>query len=85
MFRSFRIGRLFGFPIDINFSFLILLAVIGLWAGGLAAIFAMIVAFGSVLLHELGHALVARRTGLWHRALLLWRRRQDDRPAQARR
>jgi Zn-dependent protease len=64
MFRSFRIGRLFGFPIDINLSFLLLLAFVGIWAGGLAGIFAIIVAFGSVLLHELGHALVARHLGV---------------------
>ncbi len=64
MFRSFRIGRLFGFPIDINVSFLILLGVVGLWMGGLGGIFAIVVAFASILLHELGHALVARHLGV---------------------
>ena len=64
MFRSYRLGRLFGFPIDINMSFIVLLGVVALWMGGLAGVFAVLVAFGSVLLHELGHALVARHLGV---------------------
>ncbi len=64
MLRSFRVGRLFGFPIDINVSFLLLLAVAGLWMGGLAGIFVIVVAFSSILVHELGHALVARYLGV---------------------
>lgn len=62
--RSFRIGRLLGFPIEVNLSFLIMLGVVLLVWGGLAGVFAVLVAFASVLLHELGHAVTARRLGV---------------------
>jgi Zn-dependent protease len=64
MFKSWRIGRLFGFPVEVNASFLIMLAVVFLWMGGLAGVFVVGLAFGSVLLHELGHSLVARKLGV---------------------
>lgn len=64
MFRSFRIGTIFGFPIDVNVSFLVLVAVAALFWGGLAGVVVLLVAFASVLLHELGHALVARQLGV---------------------
>jgi len=64
MFRSYRIGRLLGFPIEINVSFLILLGVALLSWGGLAGVMLVLFAFGSVLLHELGHALMARHLGV---------------------
>lgn len=60
MFKSYRLGSLFGFPVEINVSFLILLGVVFLAFGGLAGVMFTAIAFGSVLLHELGHALVAR-------------------------
>ncbi len=64
MFKSYRLGTLFGFPIEINLSFIIMLGVALLWWGGLAGVVLMLVAFGSVLLHELGHALMARKLGV---------------------
>src|SRR5689334_16590371 len=64
MFTSWRLGRVFGFPVEINLSFLLLLAVVYLAFGGLAGVLVVGLAFGSVLLHELGHALVARRLGV---------------------
>ncbi len=64
MFRNYRIGRLLGFPIEVNVSFLILLAFVVLWLGGLAGLWFVLVAFASVLLHELGHAVVARHLGV---------------------
>jgi Zn-dependent protease len=69
MFTSWRLGRIFGFPVEINLSFLLLLAVVfiasgGFTAGGFMGVFIIGLAFGSVLLHELGHALVARRLGV---------------------
>ena len=64
MTRSYRIGTLFGFPIEINLSFLLILAFV-LFTNGIAfgTLLATIL-FGSVLLHELGHAIVARHLGV---------------------
>jgi Zn-dependent protease len=64
MFTSWRLGRMFGFPVEINLSFLLLLAVAFFAYGGLAGVFVICLLFGSVVLHELGHALVARRLGV---------------------
>lgn len=64
MFRSFRLGRIAGFPIDVNPSFVLLLAIVALTMGGVAGVIAALVAFASVIAHELGHALVARRLGV---------------------
>src|ERR1051325_3989509 len=64
MFTSWRLGRMFGFPVEINLSFLLLLGVVFLAYGGLGGVMVVLLAFGSVLLHELGHALVARRLGV---------------------
>lgn len=61
MFKSWRLGSILGFPIEINASFLILLGVVFLAFGGLAGVVIVSLAFASVLLHELGHALVARQ------------------------
>lgn len=64
MFKSWRLGTVFGFPIDVKLSFLLLLGVVFLWFGGLAGVFVVSLAFASVLLHELGHAVVARFLGV---------------------
>src|SRR5262244_1767373 len=64
MFTSWRLGRLFGFPVEINLSFLLLLAVVFIAYGGLAGVLFVGLVFTFVLLHELGHALVARRYGV---------------------
>lgn len=61
MFKSWRIGKLLGFPIEINLSFLILLGLVFVAYGGVAGVMVVGLAFGSVLLHELGHAVVARK------------------------
>jgi Zn-dependent protease len=60
MLKSWRLGRILGFPIEVNLSFLVLLGVVFLWFGGLTGLFIVGLAFASVLLHELGHAVVAR-------------------------
>jgi Zn-dependent protease len=60
MFRPFRLGRLLGFDVRINPSFLALLVVVLVATGGLHGVAFVLVAFASVLVHELGHAVVAR-------------------------
>lgn len=64
MFTSWRLGRVFGFPVEINLSFILLLALMVVLNGALAGMLIVAFLFGSVLLHELGHALVARRLGV---------------------
>ncbi len=59
--KRWRIGSVLGFPVELNLSFLILLGVVYLWMGGVAGLVVVGVAFTSVLLHELGHAVVARQ------------------------
>ncbi|MGE5185087.1 MAG: M50 family metallopeptidase [Acidobacteriota bacterium] len=64
MLKSWRLGTAFGFPVEVNLSFVLLLALVFLAFGGLAGVVLVCLAFGSVVLHELGHALVARRLGV---------------------
>lgn len=64
MFKSWRLGKLFGFPIEINLTFLILLGLVLVAFGGLVGVFVVCLAFASVVLHELGHAIVARQLGV---------------------
>jgi Zn-dependent protease len=64
MLRTFRIGRVAGFPLEVNLTFLIVLGLFALWFGPLTGLLVVLLTFGSVLLHELGHALVARHLGV---------------------
>jgi Zn-dependent protease len=64
MFPNFRLGTLFGFPIKANLSFLLLLGVVFVWTGGAQGLAVALITAASVLLHELGHALTARRLGV---------------------
>ncbi|MGC4117914.1 MAG: site-2 protease family protein [Myxococcales bacterium] len=75
---GWRLGRLFGIDVKIHYTFALLLAAIGavhLFRGGVGAAasgVAFVAAlFGSVLLHELGHALAARRFGVQTRDITL--------------
>lgn len=61
MSTRWRLGSVLGFPVFVNLSFLILLGVAYLWLGGLLGVAVVGASFASVLVHELGHALVARR------------------------
>src|SRR5919198_5138841 len=88
MTASFRLGRVFGIEIGANWTWLVVFALIvwsleasvfpsqdkGLSHGtywGMAAV-ATIAFFASILLHELGHALVARREGVVIDGITLW-------------
>ncbi|TAH36429.1 MAG: hypothetical protein EYC70_11565 [Planctomycetota bacterium] len=71
LFRPIRAGRLFGIPLLVMPSVLLLTGFILVWAGqrggahgfaALALLFAILAV--SLLAHELGHALAARRLGL---------------------
>jgi len=64
MWKSWRLGTLLGFPVEINLSFILLLGVVLLAWGGILGVALVTLAFGSVLLHELGHALIARQLGV---------------------
>ena len=100
--KSFRVGRLFGIPIELDLTFLLVLplfayvigAQVGQWVGilndvlgaGLSAgvltstptiayglgTVAALGLFVGVVLHELGHSLVARRYGVEIASIRLW-------------
>lgn len=68
---SFQIGKLFGIPIRVHVTFLLLLFFIGIvgsrQSGGAGAIFGMVsivFIFLCVVLHEIGHSLMAIRYGI---------------------
>ena len=74
---SLPLARLFGIRIGVNVSWFLVLFLFIFWmqdsftqvlgdqtTGYLAAVGAALTFFGSIVLHELGHALVARREGI---------------------
>ncbi|HEV8376794.1 MAG TPA: site-2 protease family protein [Candidatus Polarisedimenticolia bacterium] len=68
---SFRLGTVLGIPIRVHFTFLILLAFLFFSASsesgprsGLMTLLFILLLFGCVLLHELGHCVVALRFGV---------------------
>src|ERR1700727_974138 len=72
MSGSWRIGRLAGIDVYVHFTFLLLLGWVavsyylahGDWTEALDGIIFILALFGIVVLHELGHALTARRYGI---------------------
>lgn len=61
---SWKLGRVAGIDLYLHFTFLLMLVFFGLSQGGVAAVLFISALFGCVLLHELGHALMARRFGI---------------------
>ena len=88
MFGSFRLGTILGIPVGVNWSVLLIAWLIafslagqllpaqvpGLDAGLYWAVGALaaVLFFGSLLAHELSHAIVARREGLTVSGITLW-------------
>lgn len=76
---SRKIGRLAGIDVYLHFTFLILLGWVALagylqrmrWQDALGGVLLMLTLFGIVVLHELGHALMARRFGIRTRDITL--------------
>ena len=76
---SLRIGKLFGIPVYLHLTFLLLLLWIGIvsWQqeqsarAGIEGVLFMAALFACVVLHELGHALTARRYGIVTRDITL--------------
>ncbi len=64
MLKSWRLGSVAGFPVELKLSFLLLLGIVLIGFGGVAGVALVLLVFGSVLLHELAHALVARQLGV---------------------
>lgn len=64
MLKSWRLGTILGFPVELNLSFVLLLALVLVAFGGVAGVALVLLVFASVLVHELGHALVARKLGV---------------------
>jgi len=76
---SFRLGTVLGIPIRVHFTFLILLAFFSFseasrsgTAAGLGSLLFMVLLFSCVLLHELGHCVVARRFGVTIASITLY-------------
>src|SRR3954452_19135499 len=61
---SWKLGRVAGIDVFLHPTFLLLLAFVGMRSGGIGSIVLVSAVFGCVLLHELGHALMARRFGI---------------------
>ena len=62
--KAFKVGKILGFKIEISFTFLILLAFYMLAAGFVGGLVFTAMLFSSVLIHELGHSVVARSLGV---------------------
>jgi Zn-dependent protease len=64
MRMSWKLGQVAGIDVFLHPTFLLLLAYVGMTQGGIGSILLVSSVFGCVLLHELGHALMARRFGI---------------------
>lgn len=76
---SLKLGKLFGIDVYLHFTFLLLLVFMGYiyWRAtqdveaALRGVAFIVALFGCVVLHELGHALMARRYGIQTRDITL--------------
>jgi Zn-dependent protease/CBS domain-containing protein len=79
-FPSFRIGRVMGIPVELNVTWFLVFAVVSWtlatdyypsgfpgnapWVDGVLGAVTALLFFASIVAHELGHSLVARRSGI---------------------
>ncbi len=73
---SFAVGRIAGIQLRIHVTFLLLLVLFPLWAAGsvreaVEVVGVLLSVFACVVLHELGHALAARRYGIGTREIVM--------------
>src|SRR5690606_34783717 len=76
---SLKVGRILGIDVFVHFTFLLLLVFLGFgyWSttqridAALIGVSYIVALFGCVLLHEFGHALMARRYGIQTRDITL--------------
>ncbi len=61
---SWKLGRIAGIDVFVHPTFLLILFFPGVLTGGLFTLMLVLSVFGCVLLHEFGHALMARRFGI---------------------
>jgi Zn-dependent protease len=61
---SWKLGRVAGIDVYLHPTFLLVLLIPGVLSGGLLSVLLVTSLFGCVLLHEFGHALMARRFGI---------------------
>jgi Zn-dependent protease/predicted transcriptional regulator len=77
---SFRIGRVLGVPLEVNVTWFLVFGVVtwtlatgyyplqfpgrAMWVDGVLGVLTALLLFSSVVIHELGHSLVARREGI---------------------
>ncbi len=79
MLTSLRMGRVAGIDIKVHVSFALILAFGGMqWGaafgprGAVFGVFSTVLLFSCVLLHELGHSLVAKAYGIPVKEITLW-------------
>lgn len=80
MIWSWKVGKLFGIPVYLHSTFLLLMGFVLLaqWREGgnlvaaIGGVLFILAIFGTVVLHELGHALTARRFGIRTKDITLW-------------
>jgi Zn-dependent protease len=69
--KPFKIGTILGFRIEVSFTFIFILALFGFQLGVVKGLIAAVVISFSIVAHELGHAVVARRFGIEIRGIEL--------------
>ncbi len=75
--RSLQILTVFGIPIRVHFTFVLVIAAVALYAAALGesvalALLMLLLLFASLVLHELGHAVAARFLGVQTREIVLY-------------